>query len=454
MKQLYLLLIMIGLPLSAQTVNIQLFAQGFSGITEVVNAGDARLFVVEKSGRIKILNPDGTTKATPFLQLPSNMLGSSNEQGLLGLAFHPNYATNGYFYINYVNSGGNTVIARYSVSSSDADLADTASASILLTIDQPFSNHNGGTLKFGPDGYLYIGMGDGGSAGDPGNRAQNLNLLLGKMLRIDVDGGSPYAIPADNPYVGIDGADEIWAVGLRNPWKFSFDSETDDLWIGDVGQDVMEEINKAPATTAGLNYGWKCYEGTSVYASCNTPDVTYTPPFAEYSQASTGGCSVTGGYVYRGTAYPNFVGKYFFADFCQNRINYVDESGAITYSATFSGSNFYTTFGVDVNNELYVAGNAGRIYKIIDTSMGVNDLSVATVALYPNPGRQFVSVKTSGHTLPATVSLHDLTGKRLWSQTMTEAETTLDVQGFARGIYMLTVADDKGQRTTKRLAID
>lgn len=454
MKHLYLFLILIGLPLSAQTVNIQLFAQGFSGITEVVNAGDSRLFVVEKSGRIKILNPDGTTKATPFLQLPSNMLGSSNEQGLLGLAFHPNYATNGYFYVNYVNSSGNTVIARYSVSSSDPDLADTASASILLTIDQPFSNHNGGTLKFGPDGYLYIGMGDGGSAGDPGNRAQNLNLLLGKMLRIDVDGGSPYAIPADNPYVGIDGADEIWAVGLRNPWKFSFDSETGDLWIGDVGQDVMEEINKAPATAAGLNYGWKCYEGTSVYAACNTPGVTYTAPFAEYSQASTGGCSVTGGYVYRGTAYPNFVGKYFFADFCQNRINYVDASGTITYSSTFSGSNFYTTFGVDVNNELYVAGNAGRIYKIIDASMAVEDFSAATVSLYPNPGHGFVSVKTTGHRLPATVTLFDLTGKQLSSHTMTEAETTLNLQGIARGMYVVTVADESGQRTTKQLAVD
>jgi len=443
-----------ALSVSAQTVNIQLFAQGFSGITEVVNAGDSRLFVVEKVGRIKILNPDGTTKPTPFLQLPSNMLGSSNEQGLLGLAFHPNYAINGYFYLNYVNSSGNTVIARYSVNSTNPDLADATSATILLTITQPFANHNGGTLKFGPDGYLYIGMGDGGSGGDPGNRAQNINLLLGKMLRIDVDGGSPYAVPASNPYVGVDGADEIWAVGLRNPWKFSFDSETGDLWIADVGQDAVEEINKEPSTEAGLNYGWKCYEGSVPYSTCSTPGVTYTMPLAEYTHADTGGCSITGGYVYRGSAYPNFVGKYFFADYCVHRIGYVDTSGAITYSATFSGSNFFTTFGVDINNELYVAGGSGRVYKVIDTSLATDTPEMASVALYPNPGRQFVSVQTKGHSLPAEVIVHDLSGKRIWSGTLTEATSTFDLQGISRGFYLVTVADGNGQRSTKQLVLE
>ena len=268
MKQIITFLIVLLSSFSyAQNINITSFANGFSSITAIEHpVDDARLFVLQQSGAIKILNPNGNVNATNFLTLTSATITSGGERGLLGLAFHPNYATNGYFYINYTNTAGNTVIARYSVSA-NPNVADASSATILLTVTQPFSNHNGGSLRFGPDGYLYIGMGDGGSGGDPGNRAQNINDNLGKMLRIDVDSASPYGIPADNPYVGVAGNDEIWAIGLRNPWKFNFDRLNGDLWIADVGQNQAEEINRtaAPLPT-GLNYGWKCNEGKCFYS--------------------------------------------------------------------------------------------------------------------------------------------------------------------------------------------
>lgn len=280
----------------SQTIGIVPFATGFNNPIEIANAGDTRLFIVEQSGVIKVLNSNGTTNATPFLNITS-LVSCCGERGLLGLAFHPNYATNGFFYVNYTNTAGNTVIARYSVSS-NPDVANTT-GTILMTINQPFSNHNGGTIKFGPDGYLYIGMGDGGSGGDPGNRAQNINELLGKMLRIDVNSGSPYGIPPTNPYAGATpGADEIWAIGLRNPWKFSFNRLNGDLWIADVGQDQIEEINKVSSTAAGLNYGWRCYEGNAAYNTTGCAAMsTMTFPVAQYTHASTGGCSITGGYV-------------------------------------------------------------------------------------------------------------------------------------------------------------
>ncbi|WP_321539555.1 PQQ-dependent sugar dehydrogenase [Flavobacterium piscinae] len=254
-----------------------------------MNAGDDRLFVVQRGGLIRIVNPNGTVNTTPFLSLTS-IITAGGERGLLGLAFHPDYATNGRFYVNYTRSGdGATVIARYNVSDTDENIANANSGEILLTIAQPFSNHNGGSLNFGPDGYLYIGMGDGGSGGDPNNYGQNLNSLLGKMLRIDVNGETGYTIPADNPYADIAGEDEIWSVGMRNPWKFSFDRQTGDLWIADVGQNAIEEINKAASSEAGLNYGWRCYEGNSPYNTTGCGGSSnYTFPVAQYTHASTG----------------------------------------------------------------------------------------------------------------------------------------------------------------------
>ena len=304
----------------SQTITLQSFATGFDSPVEITNAGDSRLFVVQKGGLIRILNSNGSINTTPFLNL-STLISSDGERGLLGLAFHPNYAANGYFFVNYTNTSGNTVIARYSVNSGNPDIANIT-GTILMTISQPYTNHNGGSIKFGADGYLYIGMGDGGSGGDPGNRAQNINENLGKMLRIDVNSTiSPfYTSPATNPYVGVAGNDEIWAIGLRNPWKFSFNRLNGDLWIADVGQGAIEEINKIvnPLPNTGINFGWRCYEGNSTYNTSGcAPSSTMTFPFAQYAR-SGGACSVTGGYFYTGSTYPNFQNKYFFTDYCDD----------------------------------------------------------------------------------------------------------------------------------------
>jgi len=445
---LQLLLLFISNVLFSQTVAIQSFVTGLSSPVEIGNAGDARLFAVEKGGRIKIINANGTVNPTPFLNISSLVL-DNNEQGFLGLAFHPNYIGNGYFYVNYINLSGDTVIARYSVSG-DSNVADPSSALILMTIDQPSTtNHNGGTLRFGPDGYLYIGMGDGG---DGGARSQNINDLLGKMLRIDVNSGSPYAIPAGNPFAGATpGADEIWALGLRNPWKFSFD-QAGNLWIADVGQSQVEEINKQPATTAGLNYGWRCYEGNSEYntAGCVAMN-TMTFPFAQYSHAD--GCSITGGYFYQGSAYPNFVGNYFFADYCRNRIGRINAAGAITYSANFSGSNSFTTFGQDVNGELYIA-SGGTIYKVIDSSLGTNEFAVNGFKMYPNPASERIEIASSNGLLLSQFSVVDLSGKILLEQPLENTNQHLiDVSSLQTGLYVVKLQDVTGKTFTSKLDI-
>ena len=365
-KLLLIFLFVTGLA-NSQTIDLELFADGFDSPTEIVNAGDDRLFVVEQSGHIKILKTDGTVNETDFLDL-SSIVNFSGERGLLGLAFHPSYIVNGYFYVDYINSEGNTVIARYTKSEDNNNTADPASAMIMLTIDQPFSNHNGGCLRFGPDNYLYVATGDGGDAGDPGNRAQNVDVLLGKLLRLDVDAEAPY-IPATNPFISTDGADEIWALGLRNPWKFSFDKSTGDLWIADVGQGAVEEINKMPSTTAAVNYGWKCYEGNQEYDTSQCSDIgIYTGPAAQYLHEGSSRCSITGGYVYTGTDYPNLYGKYFFADFCTSEIGYVNIDNIVVWAGTFEGG--FTTFGEDVDGELYIAGSNGSVYRITDTTAG------------------------------------------------------------------------------------
>jgi len=384
----------------AQTIDLVSFGTGFDMPVSIKNAGDNRLFVVEKDGLIKILNPDGNINATPFLDIDNkvvNISGVSDERGLLGLVFHPNYSSNGFFYVNYIDNSGNTVVARYSVNTANANLADANSELILLTIDQPFSNHNGGDMAFGSDGFLYISSGDGGSGGDPGNRAQDLNLLLGKILRIDVDNtsnGNNYAIPTGNPFFN-DGdnttLDEIWAYGLRNPWRFSFDRQTGDLWIADVGQGSFEEINMASPTASGINYGWRCYEGNSEFNTTNCQDVgTLTFPVGEYSHSNDGNfkCSISGGYRYRGSSYPNFYGLYFFADYCSNEIGTLKQNGAnwdMTLTSPFGG-NGWVAFGEDVNGELYIAGiSSNTIYKIIDTNSSTTWYEDADNDSFGNP---------------------------------------------------------------------
>ncbi len=368
-----------------------------SGLTSPVFVtsppGDyTRLFIIQQKGvggsqnvgNILIHNlVTNTTNATPFLTLTNLPVPPDNsEQGLLGLAFDPGYATNGYFYINYTSNAtaaGTTVIARYQVSA-DPDIADPASATTVLTQVQPFKNHNGGWLGFGPDGYLYAALGDGGSGGDPFQNAQNRNTLLGKMLRLDVD-PLPYTVPPDNPFVGLaQHRPEIWAYGLRNPWRPSFDRQTGDLWIADVGQESWEEVNFQPAIGApphaAVNYGWRCYEGTHAYntGGCPAPGTLVFPVHEYSSQTGSGNCSVTGGYVYRGCKIPQARGLYFFADYCAGRIwsfrlvnNTVTELTLRTTELTPPGGPApaaVASFGEDANGELYYMG-AGRVVRIV-----------------------------------------------------------------------------------------
>lgn len=440
----------------SQTLDIAPYATGFSKPVEIVHPkDDARLFVVEQSGSIKILNPDGTTNANPFLVLSSSTISSTGERGLLGLAFHPNYATNGYFYLNYTNTDGNTVIARYSVDANNPNLALNP-GTILLTVTQPESNHNGGTIKFGPDGYLYIGMGDGGGSGDPQNRAQNINDNLGKMLRIDVDSALHYGIPPTNPYLGIEGNDEIWAIGLRNPWKFSFDRVNGDLWIADVGEGKMEEINKIKnPLTAGLNFGWRCYEGTASYNTSGCASMsTMTFPIAEYDHSQ--GCSITGGYLYTGSLYPALLGKYVFADYCKNRLAIADQSGVITYTDSFEGSNSFTTFGEDINGELYVAAvNNGNIYKIIDSSLGLNSFNNAHFKLFPNPAENQITVTTATPIDNAKIEVYDFLGRSVL-QSFHENQKdnfNLNIENLNSGIYIVVLKQNEKLLMQKKLQI-
>jgi glucose/arabinose dehydrogenase len=328
-----------------------------------------RLFVVEKTGRIRIVRND-TLLATPFLDLASLVSGRS-EQGLLSMAFHPQYAANRSFYVDYTDTQGNSRIVRYQRSAANPDLADPTSATLILTVAQPYANHNGGLIAFGPDGKLYVGLGDGGSGGDPENRAQNLDSLLGKLLRIDVDAGSPYAIPADNPFVGTANArGEIWAYGLRNPWRFSFDRTTGDLYIGDVGQGAREEVDVHPAgSAAGLNYGWNVMEGTICYnaATCSTAGLTL--PVLDYPHTG-GACSITGGYVYRGARLPILAGRYLYADYCAGWVRSLTFAGGqatdlMDWSADLAPGGSVTSFGEDAAGELYILTQGGAIYRIV-----------------------------------------------------------------------------------------
>ena len=352
---------------------LQQIAGGMSLTLYATHASDGtnRLFVLEQAGKINIVR-DGVVEPTPFLDLTSlvnqDVTRGYSEQGLLGIAFHPEYATNGQFFVHYNAPNMDTIIARYQVSADNPNIADPDSADIIFTHQQPFFNHNGGQLAFGPDGYLYIALGDGGSADDPQNNGQNSNTLLGSILRIDVDGEAPYAIPDDNPIstVNPELEPEIWAWGLRNPWRFSFDRTTGDLYIADVGQNQWEEINFEPADfPGGGNYGWRIMEATHNFSGESDPG-NLIPPIAEYDHSL--GCSVTGGYVYRGEALPDLQGVYFFGDYCSGRIwtTFLDSAGEWQTNEFMSNTGIsISSFGEDEQGELYVVGYNGRVLKLI-----------------------------------------------------------------------------------------
>lgn len=374
--------------ISQPQVSFELAYSNFSLPVDIATPNDDtdRLFIVEKNGLIYIIE-DGVRQNDPFLDIISRS-SSNGERGLLGLAFHPDFGSNGHFFINYTNNSGNTVISRWNTMADNPNIADINSEKILITIAQPASNHNAGDLNFSPiDGFLYIPMGDGGSGGDPWCNSQDSTEMLGKILRIDVNqnvNSSPYyGIPADNPFINNPIVpDEIWAFGLRNPWRSSFDRKTGDLWIADVGQKQREEVNLIPANVpGGLNFGWNRMEGKICYdinpddiivpcpntiPICN--DDAYTEPIFDYLRSgTTGGFSITGGFVYRGCDYPGLYGYYLATDFISANSWYIDQSGSATL---FTGApEEVSTYGEDKNGELYVASLDGNLYRVVDSSV-------------------------------------------------------------------------------------
>ncbi len=354
-------------PSISASVNLELVVSGLSQPLGVTHAGDGsgRLFILQQNGRVLVF--DGSQLLpSPFLDI-SPIVSCCGERGLLGLAFHPDFENNGLFFVSYTNLDGSSVVARYAVSA-NPNVADAGSASIVLTVAQPFSNHNGGDIRFGPEGNLFIALGDGGSGGDPQNNAQNTASPLGKILRIDVDGAFPYAIPDDNPFVNDPSTlDEIWALGLRNPWRISFDRSTGDLFVGDVGQDDWEEINyEAVTDRGGHNYGWRLMEGNHCFnPQSNCDDGTLTFPIFEYPH--TEGCSVTGGFRYRGSDMPMLAGIYFFGDFCSGRIWGSTNTGDGTWNTVLMADTNLSIsgFGEDERGELYVVDRNGSVYRLV-----------------------------------------------------------------------------------------
>lgn len=453
MKHLYTgtILFLSLLNLNAQTLpdlDFEIFKTGFNSPVSIANAGDDRLFIVEQGGIIKVIDNGNTST---FLNISSIVNDGQSEQGLLGLTFHPNYATNGYFYVHYNNNtstgstGKQTSISRFNVEPFNPNVADPSSELVYLTIDQPYWNHNGGCIEFGPDGYLYIGMGDGGSSGDPQNYSQNTQSMLGKMLRIDVDNGNSYSIPNDNPFIGsINTLEEIWALGLRNPWRFSFDKQTGDMWIGDVGQNAWEEINfQAANSSGGENYGWRCYEGFAPFNSsgCNS---SYTDPVHTYENNGwPNDCSVTGGYVYRGIQFPNFVGHYVFTDYCTGKFFTIyDNLGGMGWTTTTQDDTQYgvSTFGEGNDGELYFADiNTGIIYHIIDNSpVASNILEISKTEFYPNPTKAGNMLQINSNITLNEISITSMKGQVLYKCITTDKSVQIP-SNLSDGMYLIQV---------------
>ncbi|MBX7043617.1 MAG: PQQ-dependent sugar dehydrogenase [Ignavibacteria bacterium] len=438
------------------------------------NDGSNRVFVVEKTGLIKVLpNDSNTTDSRVFLDLTNKILNGS-ERGLLGLAFHPNYSANGYFYVDYTRAGdGATIVSRFSRSTNDPNKADSLSELILLTISQPYSNHNGGIVFFGLDGYLHIGMGDGGSGGDPGNRAQNVDELLGKVLRINVDsasGGNNYSIPATNPFAQGGGRPEIFTIGMRNPWRISVDATTGLIWCADVGQDAWEEVD---LLEVGKNYGWRCYEGNATYntSGCG-PVANYTFPVKVYQNIGSE-CSVTGGYVYRGQRRPELTGQYIYADYCSRkvwRLKY--EGGTVTGDSLIATapSSVYS-FGTDQNNELYLCASNNIVYRfnrsdLVNVSNGQSFVpdGFSLDQNYPNPFNPETRISyyvpelskmkltiynSQGREVRTLVNTVQLAGKYniVWNGKDAYGNNT------ASGAYFYNLTSDKGFSETRRMVL-
>lgn len=444
--------------LSAQPeLTMETYATGFDIPVGIVSAGDERLFIVEKAGLIKIIDGNDQTLASPFFDITPKTDPGSSETGLLGLVFHPDFETNGYFFINYTNLDGNTVISRYSLDQADPNRADPGSEKIILQVEQPFNNHNGGDLHFGPEGYLYIGLGDGGAAGDPQDNAQNTQTLLGKMLRIDVntnDEAIPYTIPSDNPFVDDPNVlDEIWAIGLRNPWRFSFDRTTGDLWIGDVGQNSSEEVNFVPSSSmGGENYGWRCFEGDQAFntSGCQAQQ-NYVAPVHVYRHISDDGCggSVTGGFVYRGTQYPGLNGYYIYADYCTGTVSAIlqDQFGGFNnFDLMQYTNNQLVALGQANSGQLYVAAVQDGIIFSLNGNV-VNSTKQAfkfdSFSVSPNPFDNQLSIHFSTkQTGTFQLSIVSVDGKIVFStqeQFTPYFSKTFNWKNIPSGIYLLEI---------------
>ncbi len=379
MKKLLTLVLSVfaGLPAFSQTLELEQVATGFTNPVDLAHCGDARIFIVERAGMIKILQPNGQILPTPFLDISGPVHSGGGEQGLLGLAFHPQYAQNGFFYVYYCTGSGSggVRVSRFTVGS-DPNVANVSSELILWELAQPFSNHKGGDIAFGPDGYLYFAPGDGGDMNDPGNRAQNMSLGHGKMHRINVNSGNPYSIPTNNPFANDANQDTlrtIFASGLRNPFRFGFDTQTGDLWIGDVGQGQREEIDLIPAgNLSGPNFGWRCREGAIATPGIAVCTGNFTEPIIDQTHGD-GWCSIIGGRVYRGSRYPNLVGRYIYTDYCLGQFRSIRPNGLggwIHESFTTTGVALgFACIAEDVSGELYAVNTeTGVISRIIDPS--------------------------------------------------------------------------------------
>jgi glucose/arabinose dehydrogenase len=356
-------------PAGDVTLKLDQVATGLSGPVYVTSPpNDSRLFVVEQPGRIRVVQ-NGQLLPAPFLDITSRV-GSGGERGMLSVAFHPQYAANGFLYVYFTATNGAIRVERFSAS---GNTADPSSAKLILTVPHPRGNHNGGLALFGPDGMLYLGLGDGGGGGDPDQNGQNPNTLLATLLRIDVNSGDPYGIPAGNPFIGrSDARPEVWAIGLRNPWRFAFDAQAGNLYVADVGQGELEEVNVVPSTRAGVNYGWNIMEGTSCYnaSTCNKQGLEQ--PVLEYRHLGNA-CSVTGGFVYRGAAIPEIAGHYFYGDYCAGFVkSFRFQNGAATDGKTWEFGNIgnITSFGQDAAGELYITSGTGTVYRIARAAAG------------------------------------------------------------------------------------
>lgn len=458
MKTIIFFLLTSHLVAVSQGIDLILSGRGFVKPVDISSSTlseDARLFITEKDGIIRILHGDGKINTEPFLDIKNKVNSSANERGLLGMCFHPEYKNNGYFFVHYTNISGHSTVARYKVKTDNPDQADTSTGKIIIVVTQPFPNHNAGDLVFGTDGYLYIGMGDGGSGGDPGNRAQNPKSLLGKMLRLDINTESgPYNIPNDNPFKNsTDTLPEIWALGLRNPWRYSLDEVTKELWIADVGQDEWEEINVVPINIPRLNYGWRCFEGLANFniSGCN-PNTTFTKPVFVYRNTFETGCSVTGGFVYRGSENKTLEGKYIYTDFCTGKIwaLYKSSNGTWINDLLLDGADMeYVSFGEDRKKELYIASLAsGDIHKIRQKTSNTDDKTIQDVfQISQNPVKDFFTLNWLKDIKADTWIILDIHAKEMMKGHFTNGQNYLevDVNQLQSGIYTFMPASPVGK---------